>query len=1638
MSDGQNIELVLHMVNKMCGELVDKGQEYFLVTASPNKALNIGSAKGRQFLQANTDVVQRFIKHCYNTESTCIDIIKFEVEDEMDDIPTPQVLVPNASQLSVHNPDAEVQTPTSQDLDSSDSATDRSGDRVINSEQDGTEEKLLDEEIEDMDCNNDIADDFSNHPSPSRAVSTPGLTSSTLDLKTENVAVSETAKKRDEISVTSVSDHSDREAVVELTTPALLPNTPDDSSAAKDKKAMMETMGLTEKQKSSSPKTRRTRSSVDREEEEEDSVATPSPARKIRSSRNCSTPVWLDLIPKRNRKQKSGPDVCFTIKKESTGGTGVRKPHKLTQNSSEMQQNKKPETSDDQTPVRVEVKSSTRQVIKRKSMADDVDKSVSSKRSKQSQASNTSTTTNSKQTTPTESPQQSRLSKRLASKSDKEATPSETPKQTRLSKRLTSKSDKKATPAETPKQTQFDKEATPSETPKQTRLSKRLTSEFDESAISSETSKEVQASKPLTSESDGGASLSETPKQAKRLTSESDEETIPLVTIKQNETSKMLTRRSGKKAAAATELPELSKVSRRLKAKKRFPGSELVEASTESKCDVCDKVYSTLQNMRRHRITHSDFKAYKCTFCSQRFHYIQYLREHVVGCLNNPQRVKYRNHERMRPSPVMMRHLTIVPSPDEPDTFINLPFSEMSDKLTEVNSQEEIQNLTAENTEQEILDVLDKVKASQPEVNLQEARRLHRAATKEFREGINSEEWMTEDGQYKCYICEKIIANQYNLYRHLQTHTESRRYKCTFCERRFAVGQYLKDHVISCVKNRNRVTSATNRRQVDPEVKRKIIILPSTVEDGTFVNAEIGEDSEGVDVDSELDLGHLPAGSTGDSDKTRNWENTEDEPLEESTQVLDDAMATEDQEAVYKCSVREWNNYYAHRSYDGTGKSAFKLSAQMISVFKKEKQLGAERVKKKVSSPYHCTVCNLKKFNRAETLRRHLFSHMGNNHQCEICGMVFLYQDYLKAHVLQQHFAIKRNRKSRSSKCFTSQPQSSGSLSCDKAKPDVVSADSDLKTNGSQSSDGKAKSLDDKAQNLVDEAKSSDDKEQSSDVKEQSSDDKEQSSDDKEQSSNDKEQSSNDKEYTCDNCGKVFKIKYRLNVHKSMCLKKTGKTSRLRHKLDRKCVRKLQNFKKRILYQCVECQNKFFKYENLLWHQFSNHGLASFTKCPVCSETTDNGRLLTHLIERHQSYQCQQKTSKAAPPQYNFQCNQCDKKFTKELTMLIHQQKHMSGKDQFDPALGNQCPVCKVNFVTFGNMRRHFKVVHSDEKPFMCHLCGKSFKTNDTLKSHVKIHDREKHLKFRCKTCGKGFFRNRLLKEHETLHIPGATTCMCDICGKRFRLKPNLSKHMNSVHNVERNHVCQTCGKTFKLKEQLKNHMRYHVIKDGKVGEVGNKYGKIYKCETCGKFCPSSYSLKIHKTSHSSERPYPCEVCGRRFKVKSKVQRHIQNVHNFTGKTRRPRKTADSKQIITATHSMKEEAVWSSQNDENIAESIVEVIVNSEAELVESTKMYSLLDHSYRPSTSGAASTQHLSPNDQAVINEAVKGITAEEDTETNYIIQDVQEIEDQPGMYIVSTDTPVEAGSESNETQTFSLSVDEGPKTLIYYITTD
>ncbi|EJD00689.1 uncharacterized protein FOMMEDRAFT_47023, partial [Fomitiporia mediterranea MF3/22] len=57
-----------------------------------------------------------------------------------------------------------------------------------------------------------------------------------------------------------------------------------------------------------------------------------------------------------------------------------------------------------------------------------------------------------------------------------------------------------------------------------------------------------------------------------------------------------------------------------------------------------------------------------------------------------------------------------------------------------------------------------------------------------------------------------------------------------------------------------------------------------------------------------------------------------------------------------------------------------------------------------------------------------------------------------------------------------------------------------------------------------------------------------------------------------------------------------------------------------------------------------------------------------------------------------------------------------------------------------------------------------------------------------------------------------------------------------------------------------------------------------HRCHMCGKMFNRPSSLKIHLTTHTGERPFPCPYpgCGRAFNVSSNMRRHFRT-HNTNG-----------------------------------------------------------------------------------------------------------------------------------------------------------
>ncbi|XP_049881499.1 zinc finger protein 287-like isoform X2 [Pectinophora gossypiella] len=305
-------------------------------------------------------------------------------------------------------------------------------------------------------------------------------------------------------------------------------------------------------------------------------------------------------------------------------------------------------------------------------------------------------------------------------------------------------------------------------------------------------------------------------------------------------------------------------------------------------------------------------------------------------------------------------------------------------------------------------------------------------------------------------------------------------------------------------------------------------------------------------------------------------------------------------------------------------------------------------------------------------------------------------------------------------------------------------------------------------------------------------------------------------------------------------------------------------------------------------------------KCLTCFEILENRKaLLTHYRTVHKP----ETTDKIE-----------DDEDIEDFIIKEGSNKYKCGKCNNDKVFINKKTLC-----------RHLKDNHKQNRPYICNLCGRTYRdinhiighipahTNEKLhcsfkcgfsSSHVtclKVHERVHRgdFKYKCEHCGKGFQVKTWYDEHQNIHN-GLKPFSCDICGQAFHLKryvykhrtkahpgavsgPNrficlscskpcdnktaLNEHMFLEHGIVTQFLCDICGNTFSSADNLKSHKLIHL-------EI-----KPHNCSTCNKTFSTRDHLKRHQVSHSGERPYVCDDCGRKYSQRSSLMKHMRK-HN--------------------------------------------------------------------------------------------------------------------------------------------------------------
>lgn len=249
-------------------------------------------------------------------------------------------------------------------------------------------------------------------------------------------------------------------------------------------------------------------------------------------------------------------------------------------------------------------------------------------------------------------------------------------------------------------------------------------------------------------------------------------------------------------------------------------------------------------------------------------------------------------------------------------------------------------------------------------------------------------------------------------------------------------------------------------------------------------------------------------------------------------------------------------------------------------------------------------------------------------------------------------------------------------------------------------------------------------------------------------------------------------------------------------------------------FQCDRCDKAFVVQDELKRHVTLQHDKGKQRPCPHCgrmfvSDTRYEWHLRLH--QNNQGFKCDKCSylyeSKAYLEHHQMRhteeseavCQVCKKTFKTARAMGIHV-THMHPEAAKTPSLQvlrslhypHGCDQCPVRFKTTTELRAHKLCRHSaaggkrpgshPERNYECHFCGKAFKHNCALQTHLRTHTGERP--FECSYCTKAFTIHQTLKDHiVTVHTKDFKL-HCLLCGKGVVNNTKLKQHLQHAHKA--------------------------------------------------------------------------------------------------------------------------------------------------------------------------------------------------------------------------------------------------------------
>ncbi|KAG8178231.1 hypothetical protein JTE90_025114 [Oedothorax gibbosus] len=175
----------------------------------------------------------------------------------------------------------------------------------------------------------------------------------------------------------------------------------------------------------------------------------------------------------------------------------------------------------------------------------------------------------------------------------------------------------------------------------------------------------------------------------------------------------------------------------------------------------------------------------------------------------------------------------------------------------------------------------------------------------------------------------------------------------------------------------------------------------------------------------------------------------------------------------------------------------------------------------------------------------------------------------------------------------------------------------------------------------------------------------------------------------------------------------------------------------------------------------------------------------------------------------------------------------------------SKCPHCTYQTMKLCNYQRHMRI-HTGERPFKCYLCPKSFKENRHLKRHLVTHASED-----------GYLSGSAQPPGEALQVLPLPEKLQGEPAPQETLGDNASEDGYVSGSAQPPRTAFSQYKTF---------------------SSSRKPTKVHKCTFCPYTSVYTTNLQKHMYTHTGERPFRFQVCGRSFAQKVTLQCHL-NTH---------------------------------------------------------------------------------------------------------------------------------------------------------------